>query len=89
MIKLKADESGAISALESVLRPIDRYAIAYRQTMEPIGIMRHDAWRKEVLYEHPRMGNRTDRVKAPARGKQLETSTEYVRSAERARMQSQ
>ena len=41
-----------MQALESALRPIDRYAIHYRQDMEPIwNNAAADAWRKEVMLE--------------------------------------
>ena len=78
------DESGAISALESVLRPIDRYAIAYRQTIEPIwNNEATDAWRKEVLHEASNREWEIEQIelKRLQEEKQLETSTEYVRAA--------
>ena len=78
------DESNAMQALESALRPIDRYAIHYRQDMEPIwNNAAADAWRKEVMLEASNREWEVEQIELQRikEEKELETSTDYVRAA--------
>ena len=78
------DELGAMKALEDALRPIDRYALRFRQDVEPIwNNVAADAWRQEVLMEASNRELEIEEIEAERLKEEvlLEKSVEMVRAA--------
>jgi SNF2 family DNA or RNA helicase len=78
------DELGAMKALEDALRPIDRYALGFRQDVEPIwNNVAADAWRQEVLMEASNRELEIEEIEAERLKEEvlLEKSVEMVRAA--------
>ena len=77
------DELGAMKALEDALRPIDRYALGFRQDVEPIwNNVAADAWRQEVLMEASNRELEIEEIEAERLKEEvlLEKSVEMVRA---------
>ena len=83
------DELGALKALEMALRPVDRYALSFRQDVEPIwNNVATEQWREQVLNDATERELEIEEIES-ARLKEeklLETSTEMVRAAPTKRM---